>query len=78
LILQIQREEFGLPIALEYQSNLLNTSTIYQQRNGNFWIAVENDQVIGTTPYGSLEEIAAIDIQNNQLALRKMFVSSAC
>jgi N-acetylglutamate synthase-like GNAT family acetyltransferase len=69
LILHIQRQEFGLPITLEDQPDLLNISKVYQQGNGNFWIAVENDQVIGT--------IAAIDIQNHQLALRKLFVTSA-
>ncbi|KAM3100035.1 hypothetical protein ACKFKG_02240 [Phormidesmis sp. 146-35] len=52
LILQIQREEFGLPITLEDQPDLLDIPTVYQQGNGNFWIAVENDQVIGTTPCG--------------------------
>ncbi|KAM3101510.1 hypothetical protein ACKFKF_07140 [Phormidesmis sp. 146-12] len=52
LILQIQREEFGLPITLEDQPDLLDIPTAYQQGNGNFWIAVENDQVIGTTPCG--------------------------
>ncbi|MGV0024614.1 hypothetical protein [Phormidesmis priestleyi] len=43
LILYIQREEFGLPIRLEDQPDLLSIPTIYQQGNGNFWIAVEND-----------------------------------
>lgn len=69
LILQIQREEFGLPITLEDQPDLLNIPTVYQQGNGNFWVALDSSQVIGT--------IAAIDIGNHQLAMRKMFVAAA-
>ncbi len=68
LILQIQREEFGLPITLDDQPDLLNIPTVYQQGDGNFWVALDSSQVIGT--------IAAIDIGNHQLALRKMFVAS--
>jgi GNAT superfamily N-acetyltransferase len=66
LILAIQQDEFGLPITLEEQPDLLKIPTVYQQGNGNFWIALERNKVIGT--------IAAIDIGNNQLAFRKMFV----
>jgi hypothetical protein len=36
LILHIQRQEFGLPIALEDQPDLLEIPTIYQRDNGNF------------------------------------------
>lgn len=68
LILQIQREEFGLPISLDDQPDLLDIPTVYQRGDGNFWVALDTDQVIGT--------IAAIDIGNHQLALRKMFVSA--
>ena len=68
LILQIQREEFGLPITLDDQPDLLDIPTVYQRGDGNFWVALDTDQVIGT--------IAAIDIGNHQLALRKMFVSA--
>lgn len=66
LILKIQQDEFGLPITLDDQPDLLIIPSFYQQRNGNFWLALDEDKVIGT--------IAAIDIGNNQLALRKMFV----
>lgn len=65
LILKIQQDEFGLPITLEDQVDLLNIPNFYQQGNGNFWLALDR-RVIGT--------IAAIDIGNSQLALRKMFV----
>jgi GNAT superfamily N-acetyltransferase len=66
LILKIQQDEFGLPITLNDQTDLLSIPTFYQQGNGNFWVALDRDKVIGT--------IAAIDIGNSQLALRKMFV----
>lgn len=66
LILKIQQQEFGLPITLEEQPDLLIIPSFYQKGNGNFWIALDGDRVIGT--------IAAIDIGNNHLALRKMFV----
>ncbi len=67
LILKIQRDEFGLPITLDEQPDLLIIPTFYQQGNGNFWVALDKYKVIGT--------IAAIDIGNNQLVLRKMFVN---
>lgn len=44
----------------------MNIPNFYQQGNGNFWVALDADKVIGT--------IAAIDIGNKSLALRKMFV----
>jgi GNAT superfamily N-acetyltransferase len=66
LILKIQQQEFGLPITLDNQQDLLDIPNCYQIGNGNFWIALMREKVIGT--------IAAIDIGNNQLALRKMFV----
>lgn len=68
LILNIQQQEFGLPITLKDQRDLLDIPSYYQQGNGNFWIALDREKVIGT--------IAAIDIGNSQLALRKMFVDS--
>jgi N-acetylglutamate synthase-like GNAT family acetyltransferase len=66
LILDIQRNEFGVPITLEQQPDLNAISEFYQKGNGNFWIAIHNKEVIGT--------IALIDIGNQQIALRKMFV----
>lgn len=67
LILKIQQQEFGLPITLEEQPDLLVIPSFYQKGNGNFWIALDGDNVIGT--------IGAIDIGDNRyLALRKMFV----
>lgn len=69
LILNIQRNEFGVPITREQQPDLNTIEEFYQQGNGNFWVALYQNDVIGT--------IALIDIGNNQLALRKMFVHEA-
>jgi N-acetylglutamate synthase-like GNAT family acetyltransferase len=66
LILSIQVGEFGVSITKDDQPDLLNISTFYQKGNGNFWCAVSNDEVIGT--------ISLLDIGNQEVALRKMFV----
>lgn len=68
LILRIQQQEFGVSITLSDQPDLLNIPNFYQQGNGNFWVALDGDKVIGT--------IAAIDFDSKNLALRKMFVDS--
>mgnify|MGYP001800689511 CR=1 FL=1 len=68
LILKIQQQEFGVSITLEQQPDLLNIPNFYQQGNGNFWVALDEDNVIGT--------IAAIDFDNKYLALRKLFVDT--
>ena len=66
VIVPIQQEEFDIPITLEAQSDLLDIPQFYQKDNGNFWVALDSSEVIGT--------IALIDIGNNEGALRKMFV----
>jgi N-acetylglutamate synthase-like GNAT family acetyltransferase len=66
LIVGIQAGEFGVPITAEDQPDLRNVHDFYQQGNGNFWLAIDSNKVVGT--------IALIDIGNNQVALRKMFV----
>ena len=68
LISTIQRQEFEIPITLEQQPDLADIPGFYQTRKGNFWIALSNDRVVGT--------ISLLDIGNNQVALRKMFVDS--
>lgn len=65
-ILKIQTEEFDVPVSIDNQPDLLQIPQFYQTKKGNFWIALDNQQVVGT--------IALIDIDNNQAALRKMFV----
>ena len=66
LILNIQNEEFGIPITLDEQPDLNEIPIFYQAGNGNFWIAKVEDNVIGT--------IALLDLDNGKSALRKMFV----
>ena len=66
LILPIQRDEFGIPITLEAQPDLLDIAGFYQRARGNFWIAASGTELVGT--------IALLDIGGGQLALRKMFV----
>lgn len=66
LIINIQNNEFNLPVTLNDQPDLLDIERYYLQKSGNFWIAIEDEKLIGT--------IALIDIDNGQCALRKMFV----
>ncbi len=68
LIAGIQQNEFHIPITIEQQPDLNDIPGFYQQANGNFWIAMADNRVIGT--------IALLDIGNKQGALRKMFVNA--
>ncbi|MEW4282483.1 GNAT family N-acetyltransferase [Priestia koreensis] len=67
LILTIQQAEYNIPITKDDQPDLMAIENFYQTGNGNFWVAVYNDKVIGT--------ISLLDIGNHQVALRKMFVA---
>lgn len=66
LILNIQQNEFNVPVTIDDQPDLLNVENFYCRKNGNFWLATEKEKVIGT--------IALIDIDHQQSCLRKMFV----
>ncbi|WP_270180935.1 GNAT family N-acetyltransferase [Alkalihalobacillus sp. CinArs1] len=66
LISTIQQDEFQIPITVEEQPDLYAIASFYQTGKGNFWLAIYNGRVVGT--------ISLLDIDNNQLALRKMFV----
>ncbi len=66
LILHIQQVEFGVPVTITDQPDLLDVENFYCRNHGHFWIATENEKLIGT--------IALIDTGNGQSALRKMFV----
>lgn len=68
-ILPIQNEEFGIPITLEAQDDLLDIPGFYQRGGGNFWVALAGGEVVGT--------IGLLDIGERQAALRKMFVRPA-
>ena len=45
---------------------MLEIETFYQRNHGNFWVAIYDGKVVGT--------VALLDIENHQVALRKMFV----
>jgi GNAT superfamily N-acetyltransferase len=67
LILNIQVGEFSVPVTIKDQPDLENIPTYYQHNNGQFWVALLNDQIIGT--------IALYDIKNQRVTLKKMFVA---
>jgi N-acetylglutamate synthase-like GNAT family acetyltransferase len=67
LIVAIQRNEFDIPITADDQPDLKNIPEYYQSGNGNFWVALHNDKVVGT--------VSLLDIGANLVALRKMFVN---
>ena len=69
LILDIQQNEFSVPVTIADQPDLLDVENFYCKGKGNFWIATENGKLAGS--------IALIDIGNGQSALRKMFVHAA-
>ena len=69
LIVPIQREEFGIEITYEDQPDLHDIAAFYRHGCGDFWVALDGDEVVGS--------IALIDIGNAQAALRKMFVKRA-
>lgn len=66
LILNIQQNEFQVPITINEQQDLLEIPNFYQQKKGNFWVAKHENEVVGT--------IALIDCGENIGAIRKMFV----
>jgi N-acetylglutamate synthase-like GNAT family acetyltransferase len=66
LIVPIQQEEFNIPITAAEQPDLQQIPEFYQKDNGNFWVAIADDRVVGT--------ISLLDIGHRQGALRKMFV----
>jgi GNAT superfamily N-acetyltransferase len=68
LILSIQRDEFGLPITLADQPDLLDIEGFYRRGAGNFWVALAAARVVGS--------VGLLDIGNRQGALRKMFVAA--
>lgn len=67
LILSIQQVEYNIPITKDDQPDLFTIESVYQNGNGNFWVAVYCDKIVGT--------ISLLDIGHHQVALRKMFVN---
>jgi GNAT superfamily N-acetyltransferase len=68
LIINIQQNEFNIPINLAGQPDLNQIPDFYQTGSGNFWIATIDQSVVGT--------IGLLDIRNSTGALRKMFVDN--
>lgn len=68
-MLHSQTSEFGVAITLEDQPDLQDIPGFFQVDDGNFWVAVDGDAIVGT--------IAAKDIGEGRLVLRKMFVVPA-
>lgn len=66
LVLPIQQIEFGVPVTLEGQPDLVDIHETFQNGNGNFWVAISNDKVIGS--------VGIVDFGDNRVALKKMFV----
>ena len=68
MILEIQQKEFQIPITRADQPDLAAIPRFYQQKNGNFWLALCDGQIVGS--------VGLLDIGNQQVALRKMFVQA--
>ncbi len=66
LILPIQQNEFNVPATINDQPDLLKISSFYKKNKGNFWVALWENEVVGT--------IALVDFSSEEAALRKMFV----
>lgn len=66
LILTIQQQEFNIPITATDQPDLNEIDQFYKAPGGEFWIAKDQDQVIGS--------IALINIGDGIGVIRKMFV----
>lgn len=66
LILTIQQQEFNIPITAADQPDLSEIDQFYKVPGGEFWIAKDQDQVIGS--------IALINIGDGIGVIRKMFV----
>lgn len=68
LILNIQNCEAKINLTLDEQPDLSEIESYYMGRGGNFWIAEENGEVIGT--------IGLMVLENKVGVLKKFFVRS--
>ncbi|MRX68587.1 Acetyltransferase (GNAT) family protein [Flavobacterium resistens] len=66
LILNIQINEFNVPITREDQPDLFNIQNFYYAGGGGFWGAFINAELVGT--------IALVKFDEHSAAIRKMFV----
>jgi N-acetylglutamate synthase-like GNAT family acetyltransferase len=67
MILNIQQKEYNISITEKDQPDLFQIEEFYQKGNGNFWVALYENKVVGT--------VSLLDIGNGEVALRKMFVA---
>jgi len=70
LILHIQNEEAKINLSIEEQPDLLNITEFYEKDGGQFWLAIDKDDVIGT--------IGFMNYGNNNAVLKKFFVRADC
>ncbi|PZR25877.1 MAG: GNAT family N-acetyltransferase [Citrobacter freundii] len=66
VILPIQQIEFGVPITLDGQPDLLDIESNYINPGGGFWGTFDGDQLVGT--------IGLMNASNGLGVIRKMFV----
>ena len=66
LILHIQNEEAKINLSLEEQPDLLDIPNCYEKDGGEFWLAVDDNTVIGT--------LALMNKGNGNGILKKGFV----
>lgn len=66
LILHIQNDEAKISLSIEEQPDLMDIDSYYRKSGGEFWIAVENDSVVGT--------IALMPKDSGNGVLKKFFV----
>ena len=66
LILHIQNDEAGIALPIEEQPDLLDIAGCYEKNGGEFWTALEGDEIIGT--------IAFMNYGHGNAVLKKFFV----
>lgn len=66
MIERIQVNEFHLPIDESQRKELESIPDTFRKENGNYWVALFNEKVIGS--------IAVLDIGNNAFELRDVFL----
>ncbi len=68
LILHIQNDEAKINLTLQEQPDLMNIDEYYMKKGGAFWLAIEDNTVIGT--------VGIINAGNGYGILKKFFVKS--
>lgn len=67
LILKIQVEEFGFITTINDPPGLESIVSFYQLNGGNFWVALDGEDVVGT--------IGLRILSNGQAAMKRMYVA---